>query len=197
MIRPTRASLPANLAASLLCVGLIALLLAAPAAAAEATATTAAAGTATTGGTTVVVYKPESYAEYKAQLAASQIRSVTINKRLRSLRITLKDGTHVPRQVRAQGTTPGRSGAAGEEGELRDPLGDCRQTGREIQTRTPQNPLHRRRRPARRADRGGCRSAHQPPPQARRRLLEAKWLGCARGGGLRDSRAAAAASAGR
>ena len=92
MIRPTRASLSANLAASLLCVGLIALLLAAPAAAAEATATTAAAGTATTGGTTVVVYKPESYAEYKAQLAASQIQSVTINKRLRSLRITLKDG---------------------------------------------------------------------------------------------------------
>ena len=95
MIRPTRTSLSANLAASLLCLGLIGLLLAAPAAAAEATATTAAAGTTTTGGA-VIVYKPESYAEYKAQLAADQIASVTINKRVRSLRITLKDGrTHL------------------------------------------------------------------------------------------------------
>ncbi len=92
MTRTTRASLPANLAATVLCLGLITLLLATPAVAAEATATTAAAGTTTTGGTAVVVYKPESYAEYKAQLAAGQIESVTINKRLRSLRITLKDG---------------------------------------------------------------------------------------------------------
>jgi hypothetical protein len=44
---------------------------------------------------TTVSYKKESYAEYQQQLAARQIKSVTINKRLRSLRVTLKDGTHV------------------------------------------------------------------------------------------------------
>jgi hypothetical protein len=40
-------------------------------------------------------YQPESYAEYQKQLAAGQIQTVTINKRLRSLRIALKDGRYV------------------------------------------------------------------------------------------------------
>jgi hypothetical protein len=44
---------------------------------------------------TPISYQPESYAEYQQQLAAGQIQAVTINKRLRSLRITLKDGRYV------------------------------------------------------------------------------------------------------
>jgi len=44
---------------------------------------------------TPISYEKESLAEYEQQLASSQIQSVTINKRLRSLRITLKDGRHV------------------------------------------------------------------------------------------------------
>ena len=45
--------------------------------------------------TTAVIYKPETFAEYQTQLNAGQIQEVVINKRLRSMRITLKDGTHV------------------------------------------------------------------------------------------------------
>ena len=44
---------------------------------------------------TPISYEKESLAEYEQQLAGAQIQSVTINKRLRSLRITLKDGRHV------------------------------------------------------------------------------------------------------
>jgi xanthine/CO dehydrogenase XdhC/CoxF family maturation factor len=40
-------------------------------------------------------YQKESYAEYKQQLAGAQIAAVTINKRLRSLRVTLNDGRYV------------------------------------------------------------------------------------------------------
>jgi thioredoxin-like negative regulator of GroEL len=40
-------------------------------------------------------YQKESYAAYQQQLASGQIQAVTINKRLRSLRVTLKDGRYV------------------------------------------------------------------------------------------------------
>jgi N-dimethylarginine dimethylaminohydrolase len=42
-----------------------------------------------------IVYTPESEATFKQQLDAKKIESVVINKRLRSMRITLKDGSHV------------------------------------------------------------------------------------------------------
>ncbi len=44
---------------------------------------------------TPIAYQPESLAEYEQQLAAGQIQSVTINKKLRSVRVTLKDGRHL------------------------------------------------------------------------------------------------------
>jgi hypothetical protein len=44
---------------------------------------------------TPIVYAPESEATFAQQLAAKQIESVIVNKRLRSLRVTLKDGSHV------------------------------------------------------------------------------------------------------
>jgi hypothetical protein len=40
-------------------------------------------------------YSHESLSQYEAQLKAGEIQSVIVNKRLRSLRVTLKDGTHV------------------------------------------------------------------------------------------------------
>jgi hypothetical protein len=42
-----------------------------------------------------IAYQDESYAEFQQQLASGQIQAVTINKRLASLRVTLKDGRHV------------------------------------------------------------------------------------------------------
>jgi hypothetical protein len=42
-----------------------------------------------------VKYAPESFSEYEAQLKAGQIHEVTINKRLRTVRVTLADGRHV------------------------------------------------------------------------------------------------------
>jgi hypothetical protein len=66
-------------AASLACVWLLTVALAASA--------VGAAGT--------IDYQKEGYAEYKQQLAGGQIQAVTINKRLRSLRVTLKDGRYV------------------------------------------------------------------------------------------------------
>jgi hypothetical protein len=42
-----------------------------------------------------IVYQDESYAEFQQQLASGQIQAVTINKRLGSLRVTLKDGRYV------------------------------------------------------------------------------------------------------
>jgi ATP-dependent Zn protease len=43
----------------------------------------------------LVAYADESYQEFEHQLAAGEIQSVTVNKRLASLRITLKDGRYV------------------------------------------------------------------------------------------------------
>ena len=79
MIRTIRASLTARFA----------LLLAISACAALLPATGAAAAEG------AISYKRESFKEYQQQLAAGQIKEVTINKRLRSLRVTLKDGSHV------------------------------------------------------------------------------------------------------
>jgi hypothetical protein len=42
-----------------------------------------------------IVYQDESYAEFQQQLASGQIAAVTINRRLGSLRTTLKDGHYV------------------------------------------------------------------------------------------------------
>jgi ATP-dependent Zn protease len=42
-----------------------------------------------------IAYQDESYAEFQQQLASGQIAAVTINKRLASLRTTLKDGRYV------------------------------------------------------------------------------------------------------
>jgi ATP-dependent Zn protease len=42
---------------------------------------------------TAAATKSETEAEFQQQLAAKQVQSVTINKRLRSMRVTLKDGT--------------------------------------------------------------------------------------------------------
>jgi hypothetical protein len=72
---PTSKFLP--LLAFLLCIGA----LASPAAAGAAEGT--------------VTYTRESFQEYEKQLAAAEIKSVTINKKVRSVHITLKDGRHV------------------------------------------------------------------------------------------------------
>jgi ribosomal protein S11 len=42
-----------------------------------------------------VSYQKEGEAEYTQQLAGGQIASAIINKRLRTIRVTLKDGRHV------------------------------------------------------------------------------------------------------
>jgi ATP-dependent Zn protease len=42
-----------------------------------------------------VKYSPESFSEYETQLTGGQIHEVTINKRLRTVRVTLNDGRHV------------------------------------------------------------------------------------------------------
>ncbi len=44
---------------------------------------------------TTIVYKPISEAEFQHDLATKKVQSVEVNKRLRSLRVTLSDGTHV------------------------------------------------------------------------------------------------------
>ncbi len=48
-------------------------------------------------------YQPESLATYEQQLAGGQIASVTVNKRLRSLRVTLKDGRYVLAKYKPKG----------------------------------------------------------------------------------------------
>jgi ATP-dependent Zn protease len=47
------------------------------------------------GATTVIHYTHESYEAFQRQLAAGKIRAVTFNKKPHSMRITLKDGSHV------------------------------------------------------------------------------------------------------
>ena len=53
------------------------------------------AGSVAARAETAPTYTKESLSQYEAQLQAGQIQSVVVNKRLRSLRITLKDGSHV------------------------------------------------------------------------------------------------------
>jgi hypothetical protein len=79
MITTTRLSLTRSLAACLAAITCLFLASAAIAWAAEPT----------------VNYKPESFSAYQQQLASGKIKTVTINKRVRSLRITLTDGSYV------------------------------------------------------------------------------------------------------
>ncbi|HYM55564.1 MAG TPA: hypothetical protein VES97_09390 [Solirubrobacteraceae bacterium] len=51
----------------------------------------------------VVHYEKESLQAYEQQLAAGQIRTATFNRRVRSLRLTLKDGTHALVHYAAKG----------------------------------------------------------------------------------------------
>jgi roadblock/LC7 domain-containing protein len=78
MITSTRASLTTKIAvlvASLACASLLAGAVAARAA--------------------TIIYAPESFTEYEHQLAGGKIKAVTVNKRVRSLRVTLTDGRYV------------------------------------------------------------------------------------------------------
>jgi len=50
---------------------------------------------AATAGAATPVYEKESEAAWEQQLAAGQIRSATINKLLKTVRTTLKDGRYV------------------------------------------------------------------------------------------------------
>jgi hypothetical protein len=42
-----------------------------------------------------VEYKPESETAFAQQLAGGQVRAVTVNKRIRTLRVTLRNGSYV------------------------------------------------------------------------------------------------------
>ena len=79
MIRTSRASLATKILLSLVLLSIAALV----------------PGTAAFGAEATIVYKHESFPEYQQQLATGQIQAVTINKRVRSIHITLKDGSHV------------------------------------------------------------------------------------------------------
>jgi hypothetical protein len=79
MTRTTRAFPTAKAALALLCLACAFLASTAVALAAEPT----------------IDYQKESLQEYEHQLAGGQIAAVTINKLLRSVRVTLKDGRHV------------------------------------------------------------------------------------------------------
>lgn len=79
MIRTTKASLTTKAAVLLAALTCLSLLPAALAAGAEPT----------------IKYAPESFSQYQQQLASGQVKAVTINKRVRSLRVTLKDGKYV------------------------------------------------------------------------------------------------------
>jgi len=77
MIRTSRASLATKILLSLVLLSIAALV----------------PGTAAFGAEATIVYKHESFPEYQQQLATGQIQAVTINKRVRSIHITLKDGS--------------------------------------------------------------------------------------------------------
>jgi ATP-dependent Zn protease len=76
MIATTRASLTATIA--VLAVSLAGFLLLGPA--------------DTAGAAPLVIYQHESFEEYEQQLAGGQVRSVEINKRVGSVRVTLENG---------------------------------------------------------------------------------------------------------
>ncbi len=79
MIPTTRASLTTKIAVSLACIAGAALMPLTVAASAAAT----------------VASQHESFTEYQHQLAAGQIQAAKINRRLRSVHLTLKDGRHM------------------------------------------------------------------------------------------------------
>ena len=79
MIRTTSAAVTSRFVLCLICAAVAATVPSAVAAGAEGT----------------ITYKHESFSEYEKQLNAGQIQAVTINKRLRSVHVTLKDGSHV------------------------------------------------------------------------------------------------------
>ncbi len=81
MIRPIRAFKLSRTLLGTLCIAFLCALAGAATAAAEGTAT--------------IVYTKESRQAYEAQLAGHQIQSATFNKKIRSLHLTLKNGTHV------------------------------------------------------------------------------------------------------
>ncbi len=96
MIATTRASLTIRIAVCLMSLACASLVAAGVAAGAEVAV----------GGTGVVKYQKETLKEYEQQLASGQIKAVTINKRLRSVRVTLADGTHVVAHYKRKGSKP-------------------------------------------------------------------------------------------
>ncbi len=89
--RPTRGRATVLLAACPPLAACLALVLLSPAAMAASGTPTGAAGAAESGA----VYHKESEAAFEQQLASGQIVAARINKRRRSVRIRLKDGSHV------------------------------------------------------------------------------------------------------
>jgi hypothetical protein len=89
MIAKTRASVPAKLAVLLALASLAALGAPVVGAAAEVA--------------TPISYQKETLAEWEKQLGEGQIVAVTANKRVRSLRTTLKNGQHVLARYKAKG----------------------------------------------------------------------------------------------
>jgi len=85
MTAPTRARALRLVAGALVC---LALVLPAVASAAEGAS---------------IHYTDETLRQYEQQLNGGQVESVTINKRLRSLRVTLKNGSHVKARYKAKG----------------------------------------------------------------------------------------------
>jgi|SRR5665213_1442334 len=79
MIATTTASLTRKIALFAACLGCLFVLTAAVASAAEP----------------AVTYTKESMHAYEQQLSSAQIQAATFNKKVRSLRLTLKDGRHV------------------------------------------------------------------------------------------------------
>lgn len=63
------------------------------------------------GAANAVGYQKETFQAYEEQLSSGQIKEATINKRLRSIRVTLKDGSHVLAKYKPH-----------EEGHVRDQL---------------------------------------------------------------------------
>ena len=84
MIRATRAPLTTKIAASLMCLAVLGLIPAGAAAAAEGT-----------HHHRRHLRRPRPSPSTTSELAAGKIQAVTVNKRLRSLRVTLKDGQKV------------------------------------------------------------------------------------------------------
>jgi hypothetical protein len=54
-----------------------------------------------TGAQAAISYTKEPFKAYEEQLAAGQVQEVTINKRLRTLRVTLSNGSHVLAKYKA------------------------------------------------------------------------------------------------